>query len=86
MGEKGIEVKAKTKKRKAKAPATVNLVKGLQVFSGHLAVSKMTLDDRRVASWLINEVADRMIALVNLTSKQNQMINELESMLRKAAK
>lgn len=79
-------MKAKTKKRKAKFNSTVDLVGALRVVSDDFIIENMTYDDRFVTSCIMTEAADRMIALVNLTSKQNKRIEELEAVLRKVSK
>ena len=81
-------MKAKTNKRKSKFSSTADLAGALRVLANDLIIEteNMTYDDRLVTSDIMVQSADRIIALVNLTSQQNKRIEQLDAVLRKASK
>ena len=79
-------MKTKTKKQKAKFHSTMDLVRALPVCSEHITLDDLSDYKKLIISSLINDAADRIMALVALTAKQSKQINELEESLRKAAK
>lgn len=79
-------MKTKTKKQKAKFNSTMDLLGALPVCSEHITLGDLSDDDKLIIVSLINEVADRIVALVDLTARQSKQIKELEESLRKVAK
>ena len=65
--------------RSLKPNSTSDLVGAMRVITEHIAVKPLSNDDKLVVCFLLNEVADRMSALVDLTVRQNKRIQELEA-------
>jgi hypothetical protein len=86
--QKEWKVKAKTNKQKSKFSSTADLAGALRVLANDFIIEteNMTYDDRLVTSDIMVQSADRIIALVNLTSQQNKRIKELDAVLRKVSK
>jgi hypothetical protein len=77
--ERNEVTKTKSKKRSLKPNSTSDLVGAMRVITEHIAVKPLSNDDKLVVCFLLNEVADRMSALVDLTVRQNKRIQELEA-------
>jgi hypothetical protein len=71
--------KKKSKKRSLKPNSTSDLVLALRVITEYTESKPISNDDKVIICFLLNEVADRMSALVDLTVRQNKRIQELEA-------